>query len=55
MLLKDRFDLSDEIVAVTGGSGVLMSGMAEALAMCGARGDNQPQCGFVRKSGKPYP
>ena len=37
MLLKDRFDLSDEIVAVTGGSGVLMSGMAEALAMCGAR------------------
>lgn len=36
MLLKDRFDLSGEVVAVTGGSGVLMSGIAEALAECGA-------------------
>ncbi|MCD8206115.1 MAG: SDR family oxidoreductase [Clostridia bacterium] len=30
-------DLSDEVIAVTGASGVLMSGFAEALAECGAR------------------
>ncbi len=37
MSYKNRFDLSGEVAAVTGGSGVLMSGMAETLADCGAR------------------
>lgn len=35
--LPFRVDLSDRVVAVTGGGGVLMSGFAATLAACGAR------------------
>ncbi|MCD8200891.1 MAG: SDR family oxidoreductase [Clostridia bacterium] len=35
--LPFEIDLSGEVAAVTGGSGVLMSGFAEALAACGAK------------------
>ncbi len=32
-----RVDLSDKVIAITGGGGVLMSGFARVLAECGAR------------------
>jgi NAD(P)-dependent dehydrogenase (short-subunit alcohol dehydrogenase family) len=37
MNLPFKVDLSDKIIAITGGGGVLMSTFAEALAECGAK------------------
>lgn len=37
MQLPFNIDLKDEIIAVTGGGGVLMGAFSEALAKCGAR------------------
>ena len=37
MKIPFKVDLSDQVVAITGGGGVLMGAFAEALAACGAK------------------
>lgn len=53
MKLPFKVDLKDKVVVVTGGSGVLCSHMAKAIAMCGAKlcilGLEQDKCDQVAK------